>query len=606
MGSLGKFKPYFAAIFLQVGLAGMDILSKAALNQGMSNYVLVVYRHAIATLVMAPFAVILEKKVRPKMTISIFIKIMVLSLLEPVIDQNLYYVGMKYTTATFAAAMYNILPAITFLMAWILRLEKVNFRSIRSHAKVFGTLATVAGAMVMTLMKGPVLELFWTTGRINNHEAAAKNRTDFHDTIKGGLLISVGCFSYACFVILQAVTLKTYPAELSLTVWICLMGTLEATVAALVMETGKASIWAIKWDTKLLTAAYSGIVCSGLAYYIQGVIMKDRGPVFVTAFSPLCMVIVAIMASFILAEQMFLGRVIGAIIIIVGLYLVLWGKSKEYKSQQPLMEQQIEAAKLDIGTNNENGSFDHQAIIIDEKSQERRDSIVPKSAAPPHPLPPNINSSFLRTKSPPSQIAYHITGNKIRKSSVFSRGKLPGPLRQLQMDLRKLMLPYTALKLKEKKRNNLKDFLNVAGPIGVTHSSFYLKSKLRLSLGLQRPLKALLSIAPSLPAGSFQESSFDRSFGEAGTSALLDDSWFSSDSFLHCFCKDFFSLVQDASVVDGDLLSWTRKLKELLENSLGWEFQQKSAVDGIYFEENDEYAPVVEMLDEPSGSEPTS
>ncbi|KAB2018933.1 hypothetical protein ES319_D08G264300v1, partial [Gossypium barbadense] len=98
----------------------------------------------------------------------------------------------------------------------------------------------------------------------------------------------------------------------------------------------------------------------------------------------------------------------------------------------------------------------------------------------------------------------------------------------------------------------------------------------------------------------------DRSVGEAGTSALLDDSWFSSDSFLHCFCKDFFSLVQDASVVDGDLLSWTRKLKELLENSLGWEFQQKSAVDGIYFEENDEYAPVVEMLNEPSGSEPTS
>nr|KJB22754.1 hypothetical protein B456_004G064600 [Gossypium raimondii] len=98
----------------------------------------------------------------------------------------------------------------------------------------------------------------------------------------------------------------------------------------------------------------------------------------------------------------------------------------------------------------------------------------------------------------------------------------------------------------------------------------------------------------------------DRSVGEAGTSALLDDSWFSSDSFLHCFCKDFFSLVQDASVVDGDLLSWTRKLKELLENSLGWEFQQKSAVDGIYFEENDEYAPVVEMLDEPSGSEPTT
>lgn len=40
---------------------------------------------------------------------------------RPVIDQNLYYVGMKYTTATFTAAMCNILPAITFLLAWAMR-----------------------------------------------------------------------------------------------------------------------------------------------------------------------------------------------------------------------------------------------------------------------------------------------------------------------------------------------------------------------------------------------------------------------------------------------------------------------------------------------------
>lgn len=42
----------------------------------------------------------------------------------------------------------------------------------------------------------------------------------------------------------------------------------------------------------------------------------------------------------------------------------------------------------------------------------------------------------------------HITGQKIPKSFVFSRGKLPGPLRDLELDLRKLMLPHTALKLK--------------------------------------------------------------------------------------------------------------------------------------------------------------
>lgn len=97
----------------------------------------------------------------------------------------------------------------------------------------------------------------------------------------------------------------------------------------------------------------------------------------------------------------------------------------------------------------------------------------------------------------------HVTGEKIPKSMVFARGKLSGSLKQLKMDLRKLMLPYTAVDLKvssciifpfccfqililirlanilldcalclclqEKRRNNLRDFLNVAGPLGVTH-----------------------------------------------------------------------------------------------------------------------------------------
>ncbi|KAF3968635.1 hypothetical protein CMV_007499 [Castanea mollissima] len=92
----------------------------------------------------------------------------------------------------------------------------------------------------------------------------------------------------------------------------------------------------------------------------------------------------------------------------------------------------------------------------------------------------------------------------------------------------------------------------------------------------------------------------DTSGAATGVSALLDDSWLSADSFLHHLCKEFFSLMLDASSVDGHLLSWTRKLKELLENNLGWEFQLNSAVDGIYFEEDDEFAPVVEMLDDPS------
>ncbi|GKA73212.1 putative reverse transcriptase domain-containing protein, partial [Tanacetum coccineum] len=66
-------------------------------------------------------------------------------------------------------------------------------------------------------------------------------------------------------------------------------------------------------------------------------------------------------------------------------------------------------------------------------------------------------------KQPQQQNVDPVTGDKIPRSFVFSRLKLPGSLKQLQADLRKMMLPYTALNLKEKKRNNLRDFLNVAG-----------------------------------------------------------------------------------------------------------------------------------------------
>lgn len=367
-----KAKPFCAVVFLQFGLAGMDILCKVALNRGMSNYVLVVYRHIVAAAAIAPFAVILDKKVRPKMTISIFVKLMLLGLLEPVIDQNLYYMGMKNTSATFAAAMCNVLPAITFLMAWVLRLEKVKIADIRSQAKVVGTIATVGGAMIMTLVKGPVMELFWTQGRSNQYTETKGVVKNYKDPIKGSLMIVTGCFSWSCFMILQAVTLKEYPTELSLTAWICLLGAAEGTILALVMERGDFTVWSINCDTRLLAVVYSGIFCSALAYYIQGVIMKDRGPVFVTAFSPLSMVLVAILSSLILAEQMHLGRVFGAILIVAGLYLVVWGKSKDYKFKTPTTDEQIENDKqMEDQSDDGEKKCEYEVISVDASVEER-------------------------------------------------------------------------------------------------------------------------------------------------------------------------------------------------------------------------------------------
>ncbi|KFK40521.1 hypothetical protein AALP_AA2G006500 [Arabis alpina] len=57
----------------------MDILTKAALNEGMSVYVLTVYRHGVATIAMAPFAFYFDRLTRPEMTKMIFLKITILA-----------------------------------------------------------------------------------------------------------------------------------------------------------------------------------------------------------------------------------------------------------------------------------------------------------------------------------------------------------------------------------------------------------------------------------------------------------------------------------------------------------------------------------------------
>ncbi|CAN1352812.1 WAT1-related protein At1g21890 [Linum perenne] len=325
-----KAKPYLAMVSLQFGYAGMYIVTMLSFKHGMNHFVLGVYRHVVATIVIAPFALILERKTRPKLTLGIFLRIIMLGFLEPVLDQNLYYVGMKYTSATFASVSVNILPAITFVMALIFRLESVNLKKLHSVAKIIGTVITVSGAMVMTLYKGPILEFLTPSSSTAAHSMSASDVSNGEQHwILGPLLLLGSCIGWSAFFILQSYTLRLYPAELSLTAWICLMGTIEGSVVALAVERDM-SIWKIGFDARLLAVVYTGIVCSGAAYYIQGVVIKERGPVFVTSFSPLCMIITAILdycTGFFFREY----SVIGAVLIVCGLYTVVWGKSKDQK-----------------------------------------------------------------------------------------------------------------------------------------------------------------------------------------------------------------------------------------------------------------------------------
>ncbi|KAM2022135.1 hypothetical protein EV2_044962 [Malus domestica] len=235
---------------------------------------------------------------------------------------------MKYTSASFASAIMNAVPSLTFVIAVIFRVETVKIKEVRSQAKVIGTLVTFAGALLMTLYKGPVIDLLWSHKTSSHHESSSSTTSNQH-WIAGTLFILLGSVAWSCFYVLQSITVKKYPANISLSCLICLVGALQGSAVAFTVER-RPSAWAVGWDSRLLAPLYTGIISSGITYYVQGLVMKTRGPVFVTAFNPLCMIIVSILGSIILAEKLHLGSIIGGMVIAFGLYSVVWGKSKDY------------------------------------------------------------------------------------------------------------------------------------------------------------------------------------------------------------------------------------------------------------------------------------
>lgn len=59
--------------------------------------------------------------------------------------------------------------------------------------------------------------------------------------------------------------------------------------------------------------------------------------------------------------------------------------------------------------------------------------------------------------------------NLIGTTTATAAGKHAKLLGDLEADMRRVMQPNTAVNLKESKRNILKDFVSVAGPLGVSH-----------------------------------------------------------------------------------------------------------------------------------------
>ncbi|XP_026421556.1 WAT1-related protein At2g39510-like [Papaver somniferum] len=330
LSTYSRFKPHFLMVMTQVGYAFLYFITEASFNHGLNPHVYITYRHIVSGFAVLPFAYFLERKVRPKLTLALFAEIFVHSLLGVSLTLNMYFASLKYTSPTFLASMVNTIASLTLIIAVVLRLEVIDIKSIRGVAKVLGTVVSLAGVMTMTLYRGPAVKNLWSA-----IIHIGGNSTIQENWLKGSVLVVASCITWSMWYIMQAITLKRYPAPLSLTTWMSFVGAAQSAVFTVIVQ-HKPKPWAIGFNIDLWAIIYSGVVCSGLIVFIQLWCTEKKGPVFVTMFNPVSTVLVAVLAYFVLGERLYMGSVIGGVIVIFGLYTVLWGKEGDKELQTEL------------------------------------------------------------------------------------------------------------------------------------------------------------------------------------------------------------------------------------------------------------------------------
>ncbi|KAL6618779.1 hypothetical protein ACP70R_033918 [Stipagrostis hirtigluma subsp. patula] len=338
-------------VAVQAIMVGMVLLSKLALASGMQPMVLMVYRSLIAAAAVAPLALIFEREMWKKLNWAVWGWISANAAFGLVLAMGLYYYGLQTTSASYSAIFLNMVPIVTFIIAIILRAEKLALVHWHGKMKLLGAILCVGGTLVVSILKGRLLNL-WPTHLLRDTHAkapASPGAGAHHGMVIGTLFLCGSCLGYSMWLIVQARLAKIFQSKYWATMLTCFVGSIQCFVVGVFLSHDKAD-WKLKWNLQLLTVVYSGVLNTGVTFVLISWAVSRRGPIYPPMFNSLSLIVAMVLDSVLLGTNIYVGSVVGTVIIVVGLYAFLWGKSEELKLtaaatlSQPMEVGRVEAA----------------------------------------------------------------------------------------------------------------------------------------------------------------------------------------------------------------------------------------------------------------------
>ncbi|PON75973.1 Plant-drug/metabolite exporter [Trema orientale] len=352
MGSWNKCKkngvPFAAMAAVECGLVAMHTLYKAAHAKGL-NYVYTTYSRILGSPLLFLLSFFFSRRGLPPFRMPVVYRIILLSVIG-FLAKMCSYKGIEYSSPALASSISTLEPAFTYILAVLFRMEIIDLRSSTTQAKVIGTIVSISGALVAVLYKGPTI-LSSQSPKVSYH-SLGMSQTNW---AMGGFLLITDHLLSAAAHILQAHVLKMYPDELNVAFMYSLGVTIITIPVSFIVEQ-ESSAWVLRPDITLATVVYSGFIGQAFSGAVHSCCLLLKGPLYTSIFKPLSIVIAAAASFIFLGDDLYLGSVVGGIILLLGFYAVLWGKAKEQQSmncgseklgastdaQSPLLRRHIE------------------------------------------------------------------------------------------------------------------------------------------------------------------------------------------------------------------------------------------------------------------------